>query len=77
MASDDPRTVDVPSYPSPIKDLDPSFIVGRLWYRSPNIYIRTVGAAGGFSGVRATLHVMDTADQVDTLVDRVAGLAES
>ena len=59
-----------------VRDLDPSFIVGRLWYRSPNIYIRTVGAAGGFSGVRATLHVMDTADQVDTLIDRIAGLAE-
>ena len=74
-ASDDPRmSCSLISFS--VKDLDPSFIVGRLWYRSPNIYIRTVGAAGGFSGVRATLHVMDTADQVDTLIDRIAGLAE-
>lgn len=58
-----------------VKNLDPSFIVGRLWYRSPNIYIRTVGAAGGFRGVRATLHVMDTAGHVDTLIDRIASLA--
>ncbi|MDE2848243.1 MAG: aminotransferase class V-fold PLP-dependent enzyme [Gemmatimonadota bacterium] len=75
-ASDDP-SMSCALISFSVKDLDPSFIVGRLWYRSPNIYIRTVGAAGGFSGVRATLHVMDTANQVDTLIDRVAGLAES
>lgn len=75
-ASDDPR-MSCALVSFSVKDLDPSFIVGRLWYRSPNIYIRTVGAAGGFRGVRATLHVMDTADQVDTLIDRIAGLAES
>ena len=75
-ASDDPR-MSCALISFSVKDLDPSFIVGRLWYRSPNIYIRTVGAAGGFSGVRATLHVMDTAEQVDTLIDRIAGLAES
>ncbi|MXZ76384.1 MAG: aminotransferase class V-fold PLP-dependent enzyme [Gemmatimonadetes bacterium] len=74
--SDDPK-LSMALISFSIKDLNPSDIVGRLWYRSPNIYIRTVGAAGGFSGVRATLHVMDTADQVDTLIDRVAGLAES
>ena len=60
-----------------IEGQNPSDIVGSLWYRSPNIYIRTVGAAGGFSGVRATLHVMDTADQVDTLINRVRGLVNS
>ncbi len=58
-----------------IEGRNPSDIVGRLWYRSPNIYIRTVRAAGGFSGVRATLHVMDTAEHVDTLIDKVEGLA--
>ncbi len=75
-ASDDPR-MSCALVSFSVKDLDPSFIVGRLWYRSPNIYIRTVGAAGGFRGVRATLHVMDTADHVDTLVDRIASLAQA
>lgn len=73
-ASDDPR-MSCALVSFSVKDLDPSFIVGRLWYRSPNIYIRTVGAAGGFRGVRATLHVMDTAGHVDTLIDRIASLA--
>ena len=71
--SDDPK-LSMALVSFSVGDLNPSDIVGRLWYRSPNIYIRTVGAAGGFSGVRATLHVMDTAAQVDTLVDRVSGL---
>lgn len=75
-ASDDPR-MSCALISFSVKDLDPSHIVGRLWYRSPNIYIRTVGAAGGFSGVRATLHLMDTAGQVDTLIDRIAGLADA
>ena len=74
-SSDDPR-LSMALVSFSIKDLNPSDIVGRLWYRSPNIYIRTVGAAGGFRGVRATLHVMDTAEQVDILIDRIAGLAE-
>ena len=60
-----------------VKDQNPSDIVGRLWYRRPSIYIRTVGAAGDFSGVRATLHVMNTAEQVETLISRVRGLASS
>ncbi len=75
-SSDDPR-MSMALVSFSIKDQNPSDIVGRLWYRSPNIYIRTVGAAGGFSGVRATLHVMDTASQVDTLINRVRGLANS
>ncbi|MDE0005737.1 MAG: aminotransferase class V-fold PLP-dependent enzyme [Rhodospirillaceae bacterium] len=75
-ASDDPR-MSCALVSFSVKDLDPSFIVGRLWYRSPNIYIRTVGAAGGFRGVRATLHVMDTADHVDTLIDRIERLAQA
>ncbi len=75
-SSDDPR-MSMALVSFSIKDQNPSDIVGRLWYRSPNIYIRTVGAAGGFSGVRATLHVMDTASQVDTLINRVRGLAQS
>ncbi len=73
-SSDDPR-MSMALVSFSVKDLNPSDIVGRLWYRNPNIYIRTVGAAGGFSGVRATLHVMDTAEQVDILIDRIAGLA--
>ena len=75
-ASDDPR-LSCALVSFSVRDLNPSDIVGRLWYRNPNIYIRTVGAAGGFSGVRATLHVMDTVDHVDTLIDRIERLAQA
>ena len=72
-ASDDPR-MSCALVAFSIKDQNPSDVVGRLWYRSPNVYIRTVRAAGGFSGVRATLHVMDTAEHVDVLIDKIEGL---
>jgi selenocysteine lyase/cysteine desulfurase len=50
-----------------------------MWYgpywNGPNTYLRTVSASGNYSAVRASLHVMVTAKQVDALIDMVRFMA--
>ena len=62
-----------------IRDKKPSDIVASMWYgpswNGPNTYLRTVSASGDFSAVRASLHVMVTAKQVDALIDMVGFMA--
>ncbi len=62
-----------------IRDKKPSDIVASMWYgpywNGPNTYLRTVSASGNYSAVRASLHVMVTAKQVDALIDMVRFMA--